>query len=94
MALPVVKNKAGGMVTIYTLDGGGEYPVHGSYLARVSDANVWIPAAWTADGYKFRESTPCDLDIPKWEIDKIREKDKPIPSVEEAAAQAYETLQV
>lgn len=73
MGFPTIKAKAGSLVIIYTTDAGGVYPIHGAYLSRSSDANVWIPCAWTIEGYHLSKSRPTDLDI-CGEVGKLNKK--------------------
>lgn len=52
----------GTQVLIYNIYGGGEYPVHGAYLAEDKEEQEWIPAAWTLDGKKHK-GVASDLDL-------------------------------
>ena len=39
-------------VILYNNVAGGDYPIHGAYLAD----DEWIIAAWTAQGRKFKDA--------------------------------------
>ena len=84
MGFPVIKSKSGALVIVYTREAGGIQPIHGAYLSRSSDANVWMPCSWTEDGYRISKNRPTDLDIVE-EIPKLKEK-----SNAEAAQQVEE----
>ena len=67
MDFPVVRNRAGSLVIIYTEQAGGARPIHGAYLARESDANVWIPCTWSKEGI-FKDGKATNLDLQEdWE---------------------------
>lgn len=73
MGFPVLKSKSGALVIIYTCEGGGSQPIHGAYLSRSADANVWIPCSWSVEGYRISKNRPADLDIVE-EIPKLKEQ--------------------
>ena len=58
---PSTLTLTGKEVLVYNIYGGGEYPVHGAYLAG-GENNEWIPAAWTLEGKKIKGSQ-SDLDL-------------------------------
>jgi len=77
VALPVVRSRSGNLVIIYTLQAGGNHPIHGAYLVRGSDSNVWVPCAWTAAGYRISKEKPTDIDI-VGEIDRLQKQEDTI----------------
>lgn len=60
---PTIRASGGALVIIYTTQAGGAHPIHGAYLSRSSDAHVWIPCAWTEEGYHIGPARETDLDI-------------------------------
>lgn len=65
MVFPTIRNRHGGLVVIYTENAGGERPIHGAYLAKDGDNNVWIPCSWQLNGpdavYKLGRESGLDL---------------------------------
>jgi hypothetical protein len=55
------KTRDGRDVRIYATDGGGDEPIHGAYRDS-EDGDVWILAAWCADG-AFYESVESPRDL-------------------------------
>lgn len=55
-------------VVIYTLDAGGDYPIHGAYY----NGNEWIPKAWDVGGFHNPDGPrhPMDIDWENTEIDQ------------------------
>ena len=54
------KTRSGRDVRIYAVDGGGGYPVHGSYNIGAG----WQPAAWTSNGlFRVGDANGNELDL-------------------------------
>lgn len=66
MEFPQLRNRHGGLVILYTTQAGGERPLHGAYLAKDGDQNVWVPCSWTQSGF-YKEGRETGLDIEGWE---------------------------
>ena len=49
---------SGQPVVIYTLQAGGERPIHGAYFNK----EAWMPVAWTKEG-KLHSETRTGLDL-------------------------------
>ena len=55
------KTRSGRDVRIYAVDGGGGYPVHGSYDLKEGN---WQPITWTAEGlFRVGDANSNDLDL-------------------------------
>lgn len=70
MAFPTIKANKGNLCIIYTTKAGGNYPIHGAYLIKNGDENVWVPTFWGIDG-KHSHKTGSGLDITN-ELHKIK----------------------
>lgn len=68
MEFPQIKTNNGSLCVIYSMQGGGEYPIHGAYHA---GENEWIPIAWDSAGHRINPRSPTSLDITK-EVYKIK----------------------
>ena len=82
MDFPIIRSRAGNVVTVYTKTGGGMFPVHGAYLSRSADANVWMPCTWTEEGFRRGDKKPVDLDI----VEGLKEINEKLKQKEQAAA--------
>jgi hypothetical protein len=74
VAFPQTRTAAGNIVVVYATSAGGTYPVHGAYLSRDGESNIWVAAAWTQEGFKIAGNKPCDLDIPKEFLEELYKK--------------------
>ena len=53
--------RSGTHVRVFTLDGGGDYPILGAWLDMTE--NRWIPHAWTNEGRAVNLTVEMSLDI-------------------------------
>lgn len=55
------KTRNGDRVRIYALDAGGDFPIHGAILGKVTSA--WQPCSWAAGGTHLPHGEIADNDL-------------------------------